>query len=335
MITESRKFMAEKVDAGLSVYGVSTGFGGSADTRTDQPILLGNALLQHQQSGVLPSSVKPLDVLPLQDPLSATSMPESWVRGAILIRMNSLIRGHSGVRWELIEKMGQVLRANITPLVPLRGTISASGGNVIHLLFSYTHCSMDFLDLSPLSYIAGMLIGNPSIRVFDGPAAFGRREIVSSCEALDAHGIAPISLASKEHLGILNGTAFSASVAALALNDAIHLTLLSQVCTAMGTEALAGSRTSFDPFINSVARPHPGQIETAKNIWDLLEGSKFAVKHEEDLTIEEDEGTLRQDRYPLRTAPQFIGPQVEDLLHSIKTITIECNSSELYALFSM
>jgi phenylalanine ammonia-lyase len=134
-ITISRKVMADKVDAGLSVYGVSTGFGGSADTRTDQPILLGNAVLQHQQSGVLPSSMKPLDVLPLQDPLSATSMPESWVRGAILIRMNSLIRGHSGVRWELIEKMRQLLRANITPLVPLYGTISASGGNYIHLNF--------------------------------------------------------------------------------------------------------------------------------------------------------------------------------------------------------
>ena len=130
-VAKSRKVMADKVDAGLSVYGVSTGFGGSADTRTDEPILLGHALLQHQHSGVLPSSVKPLDVLPLQDPLSATSMPESWVRGAILIRMNSLIRAHSGVRWELIEKMNELLHANITPLVPLRGTISASGGNAI------------------------------------------------------------------------------------------------------------------------------------------------------------------------------------------------------------
>ena len=127
-IAKSRKVIADKVDAGLSIYGVSTGFGGSADTRTDQPILLGNALLQHQQSGVLPSSTKPLDVLPLQDPLNSTSMPEAWVRGAILIRMNSLIRGHSGVRWELIEKMNELLRANVTPLVPLRGTISASGG---------------------------------------------------------------------------------------------------------------------------------------------------------------------------------------------------------------
>ena len=96
--------------------------------------------------------------------------------------------------------------------------------------------------------------------MFDGPAAFGGREIISSVKALEAHGIAPIPLVSKEHLGILNGTAFSASLASLALNEAVHLTLLSQVLTAMGTEALAGTRASFDPFIHSVARPHPGQV---------------------------------------------------------------------------
>ena len=109
---------------------VTTGFGGSADTRTDSPGVLGHALLQMQHIGVLPT--QPARVprsLPLNaDPLAANSMPEAWVRGAMLIRMNSLIRGHSGVRWELIEKMGELLRENITPLVPLRGSISASGG---------------------------------------------------------------------------------------------------------------------------------------------------------------------------------------------------------------
>ena len=113
-----------------------------------------------------------------------------------------------------------------------------------------------------MSYIAGTLIGNPSIRAFDGPRVFGGRRIVSSRKALEAHNIAPISLASKEHLGILNGTAFSASVAALALNDAVHLALLSQVCTAMGTEALTGTRMNYHKFIHEVARPHPGQVST-------------------------------------------------------------------------
>lgn len=105
----------------------------TADTRTNDPLQLGHALLQHQQTGVLPSQTEaPLSALPLGDPLATTSMPEAWVRGAILIRMNSLIRGHSGVRWELIEKMSALLRENITPLVPLRGSISASGGEYTH-----------------------------------------------------------------------------------------------------------------------------------------------------------------------------------------------------------
>ncbi|KAF8343592.1 L-Aspartase-like protein [Amanita rubescens] len=314
-LDKSRKVVTDKIDGGISIYGVSTGFGGSADTRTDQPLLLGTALLQHQPSGVLPSTSEPLEVLPLLDPLASTSMPESWVKGAILIRMNSLIRGHSGVRPELIEKMNELLDANVTPLVPMRSSISASG------------------DLSSLSYVAGTLIGNPAIRVFDGPRVFGGRQIVSSREALEAHNITPIALASKEHLGILNGTAFSASVASLALNDAVHLALLTQVVTAMSTEALKGTRLNYHKFIGEVARPHPGQVEAAKIMWDLLEGSKFAVTHEEELTIKEDEGTLRQDRYSLRTAPQFIGPQVEDLLESLKTITRECNTTTDNPLF--
>jgi phenylalanine ammonia-lyase len=127
-VDKSRRAIKDKVNNGISIYGVSTGFGGSADTRTDSPLILGHALLQMQHAGVLPSSTKPLEALPLLDPIGSTVMPESWVRGAILIRMNSLIRGHSGVRYELIEKMSQLLSSNITPVVPLRGSISASGG---------------------------------------------------------------------------------------------------------------------------------------------------------------------------------------------------------------
>jgi phenylalanine ammonia-lyase len=156
--------------------------------------------------------------------------------------MNSLLRGHSGIRWELLQKMNDLLFAYITPLVPLRGSISASG------------------DLAPLSYVAGCVMGIPRIRVFDGPAGFGARKIVSCREALSAHQIEPLRLAPKEGVALTNGTAFSTAVASLVLNDAVHLALLSQVCTAMGTEALAGSRGSFDPFIHDIARPHPGQV---------------------------------------------------------------------------
>ncbi|RXW24998.1 hypothetical protein EST38_g852 [Candolleomyces aberdarensis] len=308
-VAKSRKVIADKVESGASVYGLSTGFGGSADTRTDKPLLLGNALLQHQHVGVLPTSADPLDVLPLLDPTTSTAMPESWVRGAMMVRMNSLIRGHSGVRWDLLEKMKEVFMANITPVVPIRSSISASG------------------DLSPLSYIAGTLIGNPSIKVFHGPPSSGPRRIGSSADVLNEHKIVPLTLASKEPLGILNGTAFSASVAALALHDAAHLALLAQVCTAMGTEALRGNRSSFHSFIHATARPHPGQVECAQTIWDLLQGSKIAHMHEEEVNLSEDRYSLKQDRYPIRTAPQFLGPQLEDILAAHATVTLECNTT--------
>ncbi|KNZ72834.1 Phenylalanine ammonia-lyase [Termitomyces sp. J132] len=308
-VRKSRDVISDKVENGTSVYGLSTGFGGSADTRTDQPLLLGKALLQHQHVGILPSSAQPLDALPLLDPSSSMSMPESWVRGAMLIRMNSLIRGHSGVRWELMEKINELLSANITPVVPLRGSISASG------------------DLSPLSYVAGSLTANPAIRMFHGPASYGPRQMSPSNEVLEQHNITPLPLASKEPLGILNGTAFSASVAALALNDAVHLSLLAQVCTAMGTEALLGTRGNYHSFIHAVARPHPGQVECAQNIYNLLEGSKFAQLHDVEVGINDDQYSLRQDRYPLRTSPQFLGPQLEDILAALVAVTQECNST--------
>jgi phenylalanine ammonia-lyase len=134
-------------------------------------------------------------------------------------------------------------------------------------------------------------------------------------------------LGAKEHLGILNGTAFSASVASLVLSEAVHLALLAQICTAMGTEALLGVRGNYAPFIHEVARPHPGQIEAARTIWWLLHDSNFAVSDEKEVTIDQDQGELRQDRYPLRTAPQFLGPQIEDILAAMNSIQIECNST--------
>ena len=88
----------------------------------------------------------------------------------------------------------------------------------------------------------------------------GIRQISPSHEVLLAHGIEPIVLAPKEHLGLVNGTAVSAAVGALAIHEAVHLCLLAQICTAMGTEALHGTRGSYASFIHAVARPHPGQV---------------------------------------------------------------------------
>jgi phenylalanine ammonia-lyase len=96
----------------------------------------------------------------------------------------------------------------------------------------------------------------------------------------------------------------------------------------MGTEAMIGAVGSFDPFIHDTCRPHPGQVEVARNIRGLLDDTQLAVKDEDEVHIAEDEGELRQDRYPLRTSAQFLGPQVEDILSALETVTLECNSSE-------
>ena len=112
-----------------------------------------------------------------------------------------------------------------------------------------------------MSYVAATIIGNPAVRVFSGPkATFGPREMMSARKALQTHNIKPLELLSKEHLGLVNGTAFAAAVSALALNDSVHLAMLAQVCTAMGTEALLGTRASHVPFIHDIARPHAGQV---------------------------------------------------------------------------
>ncbi|KAG2369234.1 L-Aspartase-like protein [Suillus spraguei] len=351
-VSASRAVIEGKVAAGISVYGVSTGFGGSADTRTDDPVALGAALLQHQHAGVIlptyaPSASTAIPTLssfdsnafpspaPLSDPFTSTTMPPPWTRGALLVRANSLMRGHSGVRWELVQKMAELINKGVTPVVPMRGSVSSSG------------------DLSSLSYIAATLIGNPAIRAwvplphpssaisstFSTPLSteissprsspelspfsastplppsadtlnlptdtlkvdnYGSYALLPAPQALQVAGITPLPLSSKEHLGILNGTAFSAALSALVVRGARGVSVLGAVLTSMSVEAMLGARGSFDPFV-SEARPHIGQ---PYQNW-----------------------TLSQHSYSLRTAPQWLGPQFEDLANAAQVVTTEVNST--------
>ncbi|KAN0066392.1 Protein pal1 [Thecaphora frezii] len=318
-IDDSVKSLINKLERGESIYGINTGFGGSADSRTANTRALQLALLQMQQCGVLPvpssfptgePSSAPY-ALPLTDTESSLIMPEAWVRGAIVVRLSSLMRGHSGVRWEVLEKMQKLfLEHNVTPVVPVRSSISASG------------------DLSPLSYIAGALAGQKGIWCWvTGPE--GTRIKVPSSEACRMYNVEPVLYEPKEALGLLNGTAFSASVAGLATYEADKLSLLTQLTTAMAVEALKGTDASFAPFIHEVARPHPGQVKSARLIRKLLSGSRLAlhIEDEKHLLITEDVGTLRQDRYTLRTASQWVGPGLEDIESAIRSVEIEINST--------
>ncbi|GAA5997375.1 uncharacterized protein JCM10292_000216 [Rhodotorula paludigena] len=286
-----------------SVYGVTTGFGGSADTRTEDAVSLQKALIEHQLCGVTPTSVSSFSVgRGLEN-----TLPLEVVRGAMVIRVNSLTRGHSAVRLVVLEALTNFLNHRITPIVPLRGSISASG------------------DLSPLSYIAGAITGHPDVKVH--VLHEGTEKIMFAREAISLFGLEAVVLGPKEGLGLVNGTAVSASMATLTLHDSHMLSLLSQALTALTVEAMVGQQGSFAPFIHDVCRPHPGQVEVARNIRTLLSGSSFAVEHEEEVKVKDDEGILRQDRYPLRTSPQFLGPLVEDMMHAYSTLSLENNTT--------
>ncbi|BGP12540.1 hypothetical protein JCM10213_004875 [Rhodosporidiobolus nylandii] len=300
-IAASVKFLESKLTT--SIYGVTTGYGGSADTRTDDAHSLQKALIEHQLCGVLPTS---FDGFSLGRGLE-NSLPLEVVRGAMVIRVNSLTRGHSAVRLVVLNALVAFLNHHITPIVPLRGSISASG------------------DLSPLSYIAACITGHKDAKVH--VLHEGQEKILLAREAMKLFDLEPVALGPKEGLGLVNGTAVSASFATLALHDSQNLLLLSQVLTAMTVEALVGQQGSFHDFLHSVSRPHPGQIEAARNIRTLLEGSKFAVEKEEEVLVKDDEGVLRQDRYPLRTSPQWLGPIVSDFIAAHSMLTTELNST--------
>ncbi|ORX97290.1 phenylalanine ammonia-lyase [Clohesyomyces aquaticus] len=296
---KSVRLLNERLRKGEIVYGINTGFGGSADTRCSPGEMhtLQRSLLQHLNCGVLPMPGGGSDT-------TSMSLKEEWVRAAILIRANSLARGHSAVRPKVIESLVTLLLYDVIPLVPLRGSISASG------------------DLSPLSYIAGALEGNPDIPCWIGSQ--GSRALVSAPEALASIGLSPITFDPKEGLGLVNGTAVSCAVATLTLHSMHNLVLLSQLLTAMNVEAILGTSTSFAPFISAV-RPHPGQSEVASIILSALSGSQLAEPlFEQHATSSHG---LFQDRYSLRTAPQWLGPFIEDLLLAHRQLEVEMNST--------
>jgi len=233
--------------------------------------------------------------------LKSHNLPRPIVRGTMLARINSLLRGHSAVRLVVVENIATLLNHDFIPVIPLRGSISASG------------------DLSPLSYIAGALEGNHDI-FLDCRMPNGKRQIMSADRAIQLAGLTPTTMMPKEGLGLMNGTAVSVAGATMALHETQYLALSTQVLTAMCTEAMRGSADNYHPFIADI-RPHEGQMEAGINIFKMLETSKLVVGKDSHTA------GLYQDRYALRTSSQWIGPQLEDLMLSAKQLEVELNST--------
>jgi histidine ammonia-lyase len=218
--------------------------------------------------------------------------PDEVVRAAMLLRANALAKGYSGARVETVELLLACLNLGVLPVVPSRGSVGASG------------------DLAPLAHLALPLIGEGQAVVDGG--------VLDGAEALQAVGLEPIRLASKEGLSLVNGTQFMAAMAALGVLRARRLAVTADLACALSLESLQGSRSSFARGIHA-ARPLTGQRDSAANVWRLLEGSAIIESHRWCDKV--------QDAYSLRCAPQVHGA-CRDLLDYVEaTVTVELNAA--------
>ena len=233
-------------------------------------------------------------------------------RATMLLRANCLAKGNSGVRRELVERLLAFLNADALPQIPERGSCGASG------------------DLVPLSYVASALVGEADVRQ-DGV-------IRSSREVFGELGLEPLELEAKEGLGLVNGTSFTSAFAALAAWDSQQLAYVADLCTAMASEALLGNRGHFNAFLFE-AKPHPGQMESARVVRELLADSGLALDSEEIFAGGMDGREFQelhrqvQDRYSIRCSPHVVGAMRDTLEWVARWVEVEINSSDDNPLF--
>ena len=247
-VRRAADFLAEKVSCGEPVYGVTTGFGSNADkllgARRVRDELHGGSAGQRDGTTLLEELQHNLLIthaVCVGEPLAV-----DVVRAMLAIRINTLLRGHSGIRVSTLEALTALLNRNVIPVIPAKGSVGASG------------------DLAPLSHLAIVLLG--------GGEAFVDGERVSGAEAIRRVGIEPIRLSFKEGLALNNGTTQMLATAVLALSRIENLLATADLAAAMTLDAFAGRSGALRPEVHAL-RPHPGQVETARHIRELLEGS--------------------------------------------------------------
>lgn len=217
--------------------------------------------------------------------------PTDVVRTIMLLRANALAKGYSGIRLKTLETLIDMLNKGVHPVIPEKGSLGASG------------------DLAPLAHMVLPMIG-------EGEAEY-KGKVMNGKEAMEKAGIPIIELTAKEGLALINGTQVMTAAGSLALCEALDLIKVSDIAAALTLEGLRGIRNAFDLRIHTI-RPHKGQIQTAKNIMALIEGSTFVTE----------QGELRvQDAYTLRCVPQVHGA-VKDAVNYVKNeVEIEINSA--------
>ncbi|MDV6316397.1 aromatic amino acid ammonia-lyase [Idiomarina sp. HP20-50] len=274
----------EKVDAGVRfldelleqdgvIYGVTTGYGDSCTVSVPENLV-----------NELPIHLTRFHGCGLGD-----IFDEQETRAILATRLSSLAQGYSGVSWELLERLVLMLNENMLPLIPKEGSVGASG------------------DLTPLSYIAGALIGERDVRF--------RNKVMNSAEAFQLLDMPVHKLRPKEGLAIMNGTAVMTALACLAWDRAEYLTRLSSKITSLASIALDGNSNHFDDLLFAV-KPHKGQQQVAS--W--IQRDLNHVKHPRN-------SSRLQDRYSIRCAPHIIGVLKDSLPWFKDTIENELNSA--------
>ena len=250
----SRRVVAEAVDRGAVVYGVTTGFGALADVSVggDDLARMQLALVRSHSAGVGPP------------------LPDEVVRALLLLRARTLAAGYSGCRVELPRRLLELLRLGLLPVVPAKGSVGASG------------------DLAQLAAVALPLVGEGRLRLAGGGDPYGR----PAAELLAEHGLAPLTLRPKEGLTLINGTEPMQALLALAVADAELLTKAADIACALSVEALLGTDRAYAGRVQ-VIRPHPGQLDAAGNLRRLLAGSPLLASHRHSTHAVQDSYSLR------------------------------------------
>ncbi|WP_291377138.1 MULTISPECIES: histidine ammonia-lyase [Achromobacter] len=261
---------------GRTVYGINTGFGLLASTKIAREDLqaLQTSLVRSHAAGV------------------GEALDDAMVRLIMVLKINSLARGYSGVRRHVIDSLIALVNAGVYPHIPLKGSVGASG------------------DLAPLAHMSMVLLGESQAR-YQG-------EWLPAREALARARLAPLTLAAKEGLALLNGTQVSTAFALRGLFEAEDMMAAGLVCGSLSVEAMLGSRAPFDARIHA-ARGQLGQIDVAAVYRSLL-GDDSEVGHSH-----ADCGKV-QDPYSLRCQPQVMGACLTQIRHAAQVLEIESNA---------
>lgn len=274
-VERSRKAVEEIVANKNVVYGINTGFGKFSD------VLIAADDVEELQWNLIHSHACGV----------GEPFPEEVSRAILLLRANALLKGYSGVRPIVIERLLDLLNAKIHPVIPQQGSLGASG------------------DLAPLSHLALALLGEGEV--------FYRGKRVPAIEALSTEGIAPITLKAKEGLALINGTQAMTAMGVVVYLEAEQLAYESEAIAAMTIEGLRGIIDAFDEHVHLV-RGYRQQVEVAARIRDYLAGSKLTTR----------QGELRvQDAYSLRCIPQVHGASWQVLDYVKEKLEIEINAA--------